>query len=295
MTTQDINPPVQGPVVGQYFAFFNGVPKAHYKQIVDTAPFDKCNLLILAFVHAIQKNGAYLAQFTNWRDNGFPLDPNDTDADRVELIVKTAKAKNPNIKILMSLGWGTNDAGNAASTPVKFAESVQTLAQNFKLDGFDIDFEPPTTVTPTAMLTLAKEIRAHLTKVTPSRPIVMTITPAEEAGLDKSVLQAFDYTMPQTYAHGGNGTTAKWYADTLGSYSQIVYGLDSEGYIGSSDDPAKFAAEAKSKKAAGIFAWRLDNDSVNKQTTYPTFATGIKMWQLMRSAEDELTSSAAKY
>jgi GH18 family chitinase len=291
MTTENTNSAIQGYVVGQYFGFFDGVPKAHYDQIVATAPFDKCNLLILAFVHAIEKNGVYVAQFTNWRDNHFPLDPNDTDPDRVELIVKTARAKNPNIKILISLGWGANDAGNAAKTPDPFADSVRALVQNCKLDGFDIDFESMD-VTAAAMLTLAQRIRAALQKVTPARPMVMTITPAQIDGLNKAVLQAFDFTMPQTYDHGGNGTTATWYEKQLGSYSRIVYGLNSEGYIGESDDPVKFANEAKKNKAAGIFAWRLDNDSVNKQTGYPTFTTGIKMWQLMHTAPAEATSSA---
>lgn len=290
MTTQNSNGPIQGAVVGQYFGFFDGVPKAKYEQIVATAPFDKCNLLILAFVHAVETNGVYTAQFTNWRDNHFPFDPSDPDKDRVDLIVKTARAKNASIKIVLSLGWGTNDAGNAASTPGPFADSVRALVQEHNLDGFDFDFES-TDVEPAAMLTLAQQIRVALAKITPARTIVLTVTPAQKGGLNKSVLEAFDYTMPQTYDHGGNNTTVTWFEEELGSFSQIVYGLNSEGYIGDSDDPAKFAAEAKENNAAGIFAWRLDNDNVDTDG-YPTFATGIKMWQLMRSGTDEATSAA---
>jgi hypothetical protein len=120
----------------------------------------------------------------------------------------------------------------------------------------------------------------------------MTITPAQTDGLDTSVLEAFTYAMPQTYDHGGNGTTATWYAQQLGSYSRIVYGLNSEGYIGQSDDPKKIAVEAHHNKAAGIFAWRLDNDSVNRQG-FPTFATDIEMWQLMHPAARETKSALA--
>lgn len=287
---QDVSGPIDGYVVGQYFGFFDGVPKAHYEKIVATAPFDKCNLLVLAFVHAVQQNGVYVAQFTNWRDNDFPLDPNDTDTDRVKLIVKTARAKNPSIKIVISLGWGTNDAGNAASTPGPFADSVRAIVQTYGLDGFDIDYES-TDVEASDMLVLAQQLQQSLGKVTPKRDMVMTITPAQTDGLDNSVLQAFTYTMPQTYDHGGNGTTVDWYEEQLGSFNRIVYGLNSEGYIGESDDPEKFADEAKSNKAAGIFAWRLDNDSVNQQTNYPTFATGIKMWTLMNPAKRSALAS----
>jgi hypothetical protein len=281
------DPHATGPissVVCQYFGFFDGVPKNHYAQIVKNAPFDQCNLLILAFVHAVKNNnGVYVAQFTNWRDNNFPYDPNDSDIDRVKLVVKTARQKNPNIPILISLGWGTNDAGNAASTPGPFADSVRALVQTYDLNGIDIDFES-TSVEPGAMLTLAQQLRASLNKALPPRPIVMTITPAQTDGLDANVLRAFDYTMPQSY--GNNPGYADQYEEILGSYAQIVYGIDTEGYIGQTDDPTPYAAAAKTNHAAGIFGWRLDNDSLNPQN-FPTYANAIKMWQLMTAARAE--------
>jgi hypothetical protein len=281
-TPMDPTPgPIAGPVVAQYFGFFNGVSKEHYAAIVGSAPFEDCNLLILAFVHTVQVDGVSVAQFTNGRDDpSDPSTPGDTDEDRVRLVVGTARAKNPDIRILVSLGWGNNDAGSAATTPDPFAESVASIVETFGLDGFDIDFES-TEVEIADMLRLAQAIREHLAAVSPDRPMVMTITPAQTEGLDRDVLGTFTYTMPQTYDHGGNGTTADWYADQLGSYDSIVLGLNSEGYIGSSDDPAKFAAACKSSGAAGIFAWRLDNDSVDPATKMPTFATGVRMWGLM--------------
>src|SRR5438270_13003786 len=236
---------IPGYVVAQYFGFFNGVPRQHYEQIVATAPFADCNLLILAFVHTASKGGAYVAQFTNGRDNPkYPSTPGDTDRDRVKLVVQTARAKNRSLKILVSLGWGNNDAGLAAKTPGPFADSVASIVQNCGIDGLDIDYES-TDVQPQQMLTLAQHLRTSLSKVTPAREMILTITPAQTDGLNASVLKAFNYTMPQTYDHGGNGTTATWYATQLGSYSQIVYGLNSEGYIGESDDPVKFANQAK--------------------------------------------------
>jgi hypothetical protein len=124
--------PIPGPVVGQYFGFFNGVPKQHYDQIVAAAPFDKCNLLILAFVHTVQKDGVYVAQFTNWRDNSSdPSTPGDTDQDRVKLVVQTARKKNTSLKILISLGWGntSNDAGNAAKTRYRLRTAWRRLCR----------------------------------------------------------------------------------------------------------------------------------------------------------------------
>ncbi len=289
---------VQGAVVGQYFTLYDGVSKEQYQRVVAAAPFDKCNLLILAFVRTftfprLPKKGGpiYVAQFANGRDPfSFPLDPNDTDGDRVKLVVETARKKHPSINILISLGWGPdpkidNDAGKAALTPVAFADSVRAIVQAYDLDGFDIDFES-TQVDPAAMLTLAQEIRRSLNKIPSTHPMIMTITPAQRDGLDKDVLKQFTYVMPQTYDHGGNGTNfadARWLANQLGgSYARIVYGLDSEADPENSippDDPRKFAAQVKKNRAAGIFAWRLNGDSIKQG--FPTFADALEMWNLM--------------
>lgn len=122
----------------------------------------------------------------------------------------------------------------------------------------------------------------------------MTITPAKDDRgvlpkkvLTKNVLEQFSYIMPQTYDHGGNGTDfadATWLAQQLGSYSRIVYGLNSEGFLDDPDkdrpdDSKKSAAEAKKNRAAGIFAWRLNGDSIKQG--FPTFADAVEMWNLM--------------
>jgi GH18 family chitinase len=103
-----------------------------------------------------------------WRDSDFQVDPSDTDEDRVRLIVKTARAANPSLRILISLGWGeeTNDAGHAASTPEPFADSVCALVERYNLDGFDIDFES-TTAEPAKMLQLAQRVRQGLDDFAP--------------------------------------------------------------------------------------------------------------------------------
>ena len=259
------------PVVGQYFGIFL-TTRAVFNQIVDSAPFDKTNLVMIAFLHTYNENGVWVADYENARANGQPPAPGDTDADRIDYLVAKARAKNPAIKILVSLGWGTNDAGNAALTPSQFAASVKAIVAARQLDGFDIDYES-TGVSTSNLQALASALRQAL----PGK--LLTITPAQTSPLNGSILANFDLVQPQTYDHGGNGTTAEPYATMLGGWGKIVYGLNSEGPVGSSDDPATFAALAKSKAAAGIFAWRLDTDS--QVNNLPTYVTAIKMWSLM--------------
>jgi hypothetical protein len=284
-----------GKVVGQYFGLFHGCSKEEYAKIVDTAPFDFCNLLILAFVWIHDDGGIYIPKFGTFRDNNFnggkPA-PDDTDEDRVKLIVATARAKNPGIKILISLGWGNNDTVLASETPQAFAEGIQNIVQTYGLDGFDIDYEdisPQNGFDAGKMITLAQWIRRQLDQVTPKRPMIMTITPADETALNAEVLNQFTYTMPQSYGHGGNGTTVDWCEQQLGSFAKIVYGLSGEGFVNgdpSPDDPTQYVADAKKNSAAGVFSWRLDTDTMTGSLSaqgLPTFATAEKMWELMNN------------
>ena len=289
--------PIPGYVVGQYFGIFHGALKEDFAAIVAKAPFDKCNLLILAFVRTVSHGADNVAVFTNWRDNNFLCQSGDTDRDRMKLVVETARAKNPSIKILVSLGWGNNDVRVAAMTPGPFAKSVAAIVQEFGLDGFDIDYESAD-VSVDAMLALAQLLRTSLDSVTPKREMILTIAPAQQGGLDARVLRAFTYVMPQTYDHGGMfGLTVDWYEKQLGSFDRIVYGLNSEGYRDETDrdkkpdDPGHFAGDAKKNHAAGIFAWRLDTDNLDSFDAFdptlgfPTFAVAERMWALMKAAE----------
>jgi hypothetical protein len=87
--------------VGQYYTLYDGVSKERYESIVASAPFDKCNLLILWFVPTFKRvrpsregGTIYVAQLANGRDpTNYPVDPSDTDGDRVKLIVQTARNK----------------------------------------------------------------------------------------------------------------------------------------------------------------------------------------------------------
>jgi len=312
--------PIQGKVVGQYFGLFHGCTKEHFATIVDTAPFDCCNLLILGFLTVReQEAGQWGPTFPDNRDNCFNGEHatnGDTDEDRVKLVVRTARAKNPGIKILISLGF-YNEVVKASKDPEWFATVLRDLVQAHGFDGFDIDWEElypfnQGSIGPSDFVNLMQCVKTELAKVV-DNPI-LTICPAnifkhKDALLNKSVMDCFTYVMPQSYDHGGNGTKVATYEQILGSYDKIVYGLSGEGYLSppswapqeKPDDPANFVRDAKSNGAAGIFSWRIDTDSLPKAAEpecdeelckagkcplegpeqLPTFAVARKMWQLM--------------
>jgi len=297
-------------VVGQYFGLFHGCEKDHYDTIVKTAPFDCCNLLILGFLDLWQTAGTNqnLVQLPNSRDNCFnggKAKDGDTDEDRIRLVLDTARARNPNLKILISMGWYTQVV-KASQTPGAFAYSLAAFVDKYKLDGFDIDWETHNgwTEDPFAasdFVNLMQWVKKELGNVM-DNPI-LTLCPAILLGppdvLDKSVLDCFTYVMPQSYKHGGDGTRAEDYAVMAGggtaNYDKIVYGLSGEGFLDPPnvwmpDNPEPFVQDAKSNGAAGVFSWRLDTDTLPKARPtgktegpcqLPRFDVARKMWQLM--------------
>lgn len=295
-----------GHVIGQYFGIFHGCSKEHYDKIVASAPFEHCNLLILAFVRLRQVDqDLFIAKFVDGRDNDFNgghAVPGDTDDDRVRLVMKTARAKNPTIKILVSLGY-YYEVIKASVSPQPVAESLANIAKTYGFDGFDIDYEvadgdrPSYPFGPSQFINLMQYVRRELAKVTREPPI-LTITPAMTRNLTKEVLECFTYTMPQSYDHGGNDTKVWEYQQILNSYDRIVFGLNGEGYLNDPDpkyrpdDPAPHVSDMKDKHGAGVFSWRLDTDTIPKRPApgqpegdaqLPTFAVANKMWTLMNT------------
>ena len=301
--------PVRGHVVGQFFGIFHGCSKEHFSKIVASAPFECCNLLILAFVglwgERSDNENFWIPLFLNGRDNQFhggTAKPGDLDDERVRLVIKTAREKNPAIKILVSMGW-YNEVTRASAAPEKFAEGLARLVQTYGLDGFDIDYEPTQDVpkedglTAGKFITLMTRVKTELGRVTKEAPI-LTITPAMTDVLTKEVLDCFTYVMPQSYGHNSN-TTAWQYQQILNSYDAIVWGLMGEGYKDSKnpltrpDDPDGGSFyNVRANRAAGMFSWRLDTDSMVKLETptspapgddeMPTFEVAKKMWLLMK-------------
>jgi hypothetical protein len=259
------------PVIAQYVGIFHGAKEAHFAQIIKSAPFAACNLLILAWVHSVEgPEGIFTAQFTNGRDNDCPKAGPGADLERVALVVHLARAQNPGIKILVSLGYDPGDLLNAAKSPSQFADSVAKLVQDHGLDGFDIDYENVGGVTPDEVVDLVNAVKQSLSRVTPKRDMILTLAPAVGEHPDKQVMELFTYVMPQYY-DGVPPKDEDWYANQLGSFDQIVYGLDSE--LPPYKDPVAYALPARVNGAAGLFGWRLDNDDL--------FVYATKMRRLM--------------
>jgi chitinase len=120
---------------GAYYPIYNS-GAGQWIEPTDSMPFDKVSAIFAAFAHAYpQGNGAVFAY-----EQGQPEEP-----VRLPQLEQVARQKSPQIKILISLGWGHNDwnyiAADYANDANLFVPSVIQFIRDTGVDGLDIDDE----------------------------------------------------------------------------------------------------------------------------------------------------------
>src|SRR6218665_3251560 len=101
-------------------------------QLIDQYEVGKLNQIIFSFCHL--------------KDGKLTVD-SPKDSITIKHLV-SLKAKNPQLKIIVSLGgWGGCEPCSAAFSTaegrLKFAKSVKQLSDSYKVDGLDLDWEYP--------------------------------------------------------------------------------------------------------------------------------------------------------
>jgi len=193
-------------------------------------------------------------------------------ANRFKWVIRTARAQNPNIKIIVSQWWGNGDGiwGSSLSS-LKSAAGIQKYTSSVRdfiaaylktsggVDGYDIDYEANNVTSNTAVI--AQQIRAQLSslsKATGGRPFYLTVSPASTTYL-KPAVDSLDYVNMQTYA-GGSGLTPQVFREMGLKSTQLLYGICPE-----TNCPSPSLAQVKQaftvNKLAGIHLWRLNSDN----------------------------------
>lgn len=242
------------PFAGSYYPIYNaGVNQ--YITPTTSMPFDQVSTLFVAFAHAYPTDEGQGA--TLQLEHGQPLEPT-----RLSLLVKVARQVNPNIKILISLGWGHNDwsyiSTDYTSGTNDFAPSIVQLIRQYGLDGFDIDDESINGssghITQDNFNAVVQNIRQALDQASTAdnKPYAFTITPAfGTAQVTKENMSNFDQINCQCY--GGSQPsdfTALGYPR-----NQLAWGIDSEGCSANFPTPSEYDG------LAGIFNWTFSADS----------------------------------
>jgi len=273
-------------IVGHYFGIFDDEWEVSWHDRVrEDTPFELVDYLYIAFAHSYEDPdapGKYILSYENARHG--EVGEGDTDADRIEYLVEQARAKNPEIKILISLGWGLGDIAVIAFDPEHYADSVVEFIQDNELDGFDLDFEPPNLPAETGFTNISQTIRAALDQASEdddrgNNPYLFTVTPSTTSGFKNwdELSTYYDFVNLQTY----------WSTYLLTSFlnagvpsEKITLGVLSEGYaIEVKPEDIDVRVDLyEQNNLAGIFSWRLDTDTLLRTSNKPTYGFAEEMW-----------------
>lgn len=255
---------------GSYYPIYNsGVNQ--YIVPNSTFPFDQISTLLVAFAHAypMGKNQYYQDQAGLALEVGQPDEP-----FRLQNLVQVAKQVNPEIKILISLGWGHNDWTyisqdyNGANI---FPQTIVDLIRTYKLDGFDIDDESiggsSGSISQDDFTGVVQNIKKTLTNAgnTDGKYYYFTITPAgtsfdrnqgvntPRAYITNDNILCFDIINTQNY---GGSSYADFKNFPNADPKNFAYGINTEGC-----SPA-FPDSSETDSLAGMFNWTMSADSV---------------------------------
>lgn len=259
------------PYAGSFYPIYNSGPGQWLSPSQPPIPpFDEVSGLFVAFAHAYpQQNGAILNYEQGQVDE--PL--------RLAQLVQAARLANPNIKILISLGWGKDDWTYINTDYVNranlFVPSVIQFIRSNQLDGFDIDDESINVPPPDSSGMISQEnfdgvianLRNALNEASlqDGKPYYLTITPAgnnENGGLEQTQVDAlnapsFDLINIQSY-YNGDPNFGENFFDALLFIGypplQIANGIDTEVSCNPAYPPYQ--------GLAGLFNWTMTSDSI---------------------------------
>lgn len=178
-------------------------------------------------------------------------------------IYNLAHSKNPDMKFIVSLGWGDgfNDIPTIELNLTTFTNSlIEFITKQHQLgcpiDGFDIDYEVPKFTSNASFQSVSKTIRQALETQgqTDGKHYYFTITPNNKINLDGNTLNTyFDYVNVQSYGYVGDLYCPVSNFISLGvKANKILSGADTQN---KGDDYKQAISTFKSDKLAGVFAW----------------------------------------
>ncbi|HVZ38035.1 MAG TPA: glycosyl hydrolase family 18 protein [Candidatus Kapabacteria bacterium] len=127
----------------------------------------------------------------------------------MDWLIRDARAANPDVKILITLGYGRNEFTQIFSGPqsgwqqaaTDFANNLVAYLEYYNLDGFDVDWEYPLSSAGTLQQFQILFTAIRFAFSAQSRYYYLTLSPADVGTLDgQTVSDAFDFVNLQLYS-----------------------------------------------------------------------------------------------
>jgi len=201
-------------------------PNSCYQALIQDNVYQSIDILYICFVIIVPTNATTIpagdgSSYTiNISASSHPGGL--TNQDYMDYIIRDGRENNPNIKIAVTLNWSdknllSNIFLNSDYSPqqnaANFATNLMTYLKSYDLDGFDIDWEYPT-----SEQTSQKQLRLLLNaigtkfKQQTDKHYYLTLSPTEVGNLDASAvnnnvdfinLQLHEGTIPDAFINAG--------------------------------------------------------------------------------------------
>ncbi|KAK1958583.1 hypothetical protein LY78DRAFT_663392 [Colletotrichum sublineola] len=222
-------------------------------------------------------------------DSSFVLGDGSNLNARFEWVVRAARSKNPNIKIILEQFYHDEpetdyrafhgDQGKIQ----RYAESVAAFIGEWhnktlpaltgdgqvsaRIDGFDVDVESSTKEAdlPKVLAAVRATLGALASRLN-GPPFSVSITPAWTDFLDESIPSSCDYVNMQNYS-GGVYTFAENYLNAVHGLrkEQLVWGFASEqpwrNSLTSFSQAREKVLEVVNGQTVGVYTWRINSDN----------------------------------
>ena len=190
-----------------------------------------------------------------------------SNLDYMQWLIADARAGNPAIKIIVMMGYGTDEITQLFAGPEsgwqqvvdQYAQNIVAYLQLYGLDGLDVDWEPAfssetsQTQFATAFTAIGKAFKAQ------TIPLILAMGPSTAENLDSGTINAyFDFLSLQVYGGASPGN----FTDIGIEKSLLYYGAKFEpnGGVPHQDAPSAYQAYV-SGGYTGVTQWRLNSNN----------------------------------
>jgi GH18 family chitinase len=265
------------PIVAQYFGVWTDTEQAWENRFRVTTPFTKLNRLYIADARVVKAGGGH---FTITFE----------DQRHANALLTRMHTENPLAEIIVSVsGDGNASSYGGASHDEKFAENVVAFLHQYNLHGINIDWRFGGSKEDLTALLKSMHDVLHPAGYLVTLDAWQFVSPRYDVPVIKNYLDQINI---MSYGTGISlDVCTSDYLKSGFSAKQLIGSIESEtGYkkyggvtdtLGDNGTIQKKATYAKSAGLAGMANWRMDNDYVAKNVSYPEYKAATELWNAM--------------
>lgn len=188
-------------------------PGSSYQNLIDYGVYGSTDMVSICWVNTVATSSTTIpagdgSTFTVQLQSGTHPDGS-TNQQYMDWLIQDARKANPNIKLVVMLGYGDDEITQIFSGPksgwqqaaTDFANNLVAYLRHYGLDGFDVDWEAPlsSSGTPEQFQLLFTAIRQAFDAT--GKRYYLTLSPAAVGTLDAGTINAsFDFVNLQLYS-----------------------------------------------------------------------------------------------